>query len=242
MFEELRQQTAQLRSDAQDLRRKARKAPTQPARYEQFKQAAAKFKEAIDVLERGLRQLRRQGGASPPPDMCKLLELVSQTYGSLGGTWRDAGDLSAALAQYETGDRYEEERRTHCHAQDSYNMVQRRVVRLLMEPRLLEHPAFMEDMNRVLATIVTQFDRGRADTWGLADLVLMRILCGAEAAAAARDLKLRVADLEKTSADPNFYESTFHAVAALAEEGLGRGISERLEELKQLMQRKGGLA
>jgi hypothetical protein len=89
---------------------------------------------------------------------------------------------------------------------------------------------------------VTQFDHGGADTWGLADLVLMRILCGDEATAAARDLKLRVADLEKTSADPNFYESTFHAVAALAEEGFGRGISERLEELKQLMQRKGGLA
>jgi hypothetical protein len=148
MFEELRQQTAQLRSDAQDLRRKARKAPAQLARDEQFKQAAAKFKEAIHVLERGLRQLRRQGGASTASDMCKLLELVSQTYGSLGGTWRDAGDLSAALAQYETGDRYEEERRTRCHAQDSYNMVQRRVVRLLMKPTLLEDPAFMEDMNR----------------------------------------------------------------------------------------------
>jgi hypothetical protein len=70
----------------------------------------------------------------------------------------------------------------------------------------------------------------------------MRILCGAEAADAASDLRLRVDELKKTSADPNFYESTFHAVAALAEENLGRGISERLEELKQLMQRKGGLA
>ena len=243
MFEELRQQTAQLRSDAQDLRRKARKEPAQQARDDLFKQAAAKFKDAIGVLERGLRQLRRQGAStSPSSDMCKLLELVSQTYGSLGGTWRDAGDLSAALAQYETGDRYEEERRAQCHAQDSYNMVQRRVLQLMIQPGLLEQPGFKKEMNQVLATIVTQFDRGRSDTWGLADLVLMRILCGAEAADAASDLTRRIEDLEKTSADPNFYESTFHAVAALADEALGRDVRERLEELKQLMHRKGGLA
>ena len=33
----------------------------------------------------------------------------------------------------------------------------------------LEQPAFIEDKNQVLASMVRQFDRGRADTWGLAD-------------------------------------------------------------------------
>lgn len=231
MTDELREQAARLRSDAQDLRRKARKAAPSEQK-ELFDAAAAKFGEAIAVLERGLRRMRRQE-SSYSPELCRLLEALSQTYGSLGGTWRDAGKRDVALAQYKKGNDYEKERREHCGAQDSYNMVQRLVVQLLIG----KEPDFDAQLNEARNVIDEQFKHGRSDSWGLADLVLMKILCG-------EDIDAAIGELEKRNADTSFYESAFYAIAALVDEGLGKGelLGERLENLKRLLQRRGGLA
>jgi hypothetical protein len=64
----------------------------------------------------------------------------------------------------------------------------------------------------------------------------VRFLCGAEADAA-------IADLERGKAEATFYESTYNAVMALINEGLGRGgvLGDRLAAFRRLLQRKGGL-
>lgn len=233
MIDELLAHAAQLRSDAQDLRRQARKATTPLERDGLFRSAADKFKEAIAVLERGLRTVRRQQ-TGHTLEVCSLLEGLSQTYGSLGGTWRDAGERARALEQYDKGNVYEEERREKCAAKDSYNMVQRLVIQVLINH---SEEKFVAELNEVRQVIAQQFDQGRNDSWGLADLALLQILCGAE-------IDTALAELEKRNADATFYESAYHAIAALLEEGLGKGepLGERLEAFKRLLQRKGGLA
>jgi hypothetical protein len=172
--------------------------------------------------------------------VCRVLEALSQSYGSLGGTWRDAGgsknrELAGTL--YDQGNEYEEERRRNCSAKDTYNMLQRLIIRLLIEPARIGQPDFVADLNAALAEIERQVADGRDDSWALADLALARFLCGVEADAA-------IADLERRKAEATFYESAYNAVATLVEEGLGKGnaLGDRLEAFKRLLQRKGGIA
>jgi hypothetical protein len=236
MIEELLATVAQLRSDAQDLRRQGRNAGGQKEATHFFDEAAKEFKNAITLLERGLRMLRReQGGYSR--DVCRVLEVLSQSYGSLGGTWRDAGDLQQAVKLYDKGNDYEEERRRNCAAKDTYNMLQRLIIRLLAEPTLLQTRDFVAALNKVRLELERQVRDGRNDSWALADLALTQFLCGADADAVT-------ADLERSQAESTFYESAYNAVAALVNEGLGKGdaLGERLEAFKRLLQRKGGLA
>lgn len=97
MIDELLKSAEQLRSDAQEKRRKARRETVQAKRDLLFNDAAVEFQKAITALERGLRTVRRkQDGYTP--DVCRVLEALSQSYGSLGGTWRDAGDRQRAGA------------------------------------------------------------------------------------------------------------------------------------------------
>lgn len=236
MIDELLESVAQHRSDAQDLRRKGRKEKEQAQRDRLFRAAAEEFQKAIAALERGLRTVRRQQDAYTQ-DVCRVLEALSQSYGSLGGTWRDAGDRPRAIDLYDRGNAYEEERRRNCAARDTYNMLQRLIVRLLTEPALIERADFVADLNAVREEIERQVGAGRDDSWALADLALARFLCGVEADAA-------IADLERRKAEATFYESAYNAIAALLDEGLGKSnaLGERLEGFKRLLQRKGGIA
>lgn len=235
MIEDLLKNVAQLRSDAQDNRRRARKESDNVKRNPLFNAAAEKFQRAISDLERGLRAVRRQQ-SDYSTDVCLLLEALSQTYGSLGGTWRDAGNLERARDFYDAGNTYEEQRRQHCNAKDTYNMLQRLVVRVLENPQLVVQADFLADIQAVRVEIERQVNDGRDDSWALADLALARFLCGFDAGEA-------IIDLERRKADMTFYESAYNAVAALVDEGLGRGLElgDRLESFKRLLQRKGGL-
>lgn len=201
-----------------------------------FEAAAAEFQKAITALERGLRTVRRQQDGFTG-DVCRLLEALSQSCGSLGGIWRDAGDRARAKQSYDKGNGFEQERRDHCAAKDSYTMLQRLIVRLLDDPTLIGRPDVVADLDRIRNEIERQVEAGRNDSWALADLALARFLRGAEADAA-------IADLERRTADATFYESVHTAIAALVDEGLGRGdaLGARLESFKRLLQRKGGLA
>jgi hypothetical protein len=116
-------------------------------------------------------------------------------------------------------------------------MLQRLIIRLLIEPARIEQPDFVAHLNATRAEIERQVADGRDDSWALADLALARFLCGVEADAA-------IADLERRKAEATFYESAYNAVATLVEEGLGKGnaLGDRLEGFKRLLQRKGGIA
>jgi tetratricopeptide (TPR) repeat protein len=237
MIDELLASVAQLRSNAQDLRRKGRDESDPEKGTALLDAAAEEFKKAITVLERGLRTLRRRRQAGYSREVCRVLEALSQSYGSLGGTCRDAGDRTQARDYYDKGDAYEKERRSKCDAKDTYNMLQRLIIRLLIEPTLLGQSSFVADLHNVREEIERQVRSGRNDSWALADLALVQFLCGADADAV-------IGDLEKGQAEATFYESTFNAVKALVKEGLGKGerLGERLEAFQRLLQRKGGLA
>jgi tetratricopeptide (TPR) repeat protein len=236
MIDDLLNSAKRKRSDAQALRIKARdKTPGSVERDRLFAEASSEFEATIAALQRGLRALRRQEDEYSP-DACRVLELLSQTCGSLGGTWRDAGNRETALVEYDRGNAYEEERRRNCRALDTYNMLQRLIVLLLLDPKKISEPSFVAELNTAREEIEKQLELGRNDSWALADLALARLLCGTEINAA-------IADLEKRQVEGNFYESTHNVIATLVAEGLGRGsdLGERLEMFRRLLQRKGGI-
>jgi hypothetical protein len=243
MTNEVLESVRAARSDAQDLRRKARGAPAHE-RSALFDQATARFEGAVTTLKRTLRTLRReQSGYSP--DVCRVLEALSQTLGSQGGTYRDARNFTRALELYEEGNRFEEERRRHCGARDSYNLLQRLVVELLQASAsggrstasaLMQEASFANRLQEARQEIERQVDAGRTDSWALADLALVRFLCGEEAG-------LPIEDLDRRKSEGSFYESAHAVVSTLINEGLGAGepLGVRLEELQRFLKRKGGL-
>jgi hypothetical protein len=242
-----------LRDEAKDDRKAKR-----------FESAINKLRTAIEDLEDMLNTAREEHSAA---DISKVLEVLSQTHGSPGGTWRDAAGFakdSGALEQaeeafanaeksYVDGNSYEEERRRDWGAKDSYNLLQQHVVRLLRKPSLINNAEFAAKLEGVRDIIQKQFEDGRDDSWGLADLALVQILCSADAGRVVEELEQRrleleerhrdvIADLDKRQAQKSFYESTCAVVTALLKEGLDqRELAVRLEEFKRLLQRKGGL-
>jgi hypothetical protein len=229
---DLLEKATTLRNNAQDARRNARKQTAPNERMRLFNEAAVDFQQAIAELERGLRSIRRkQKGYNS--NVCSVLEAISQSYGSLGGTWRDAGDLEKAQSFYDRGNDYEGERREKCSAKDTYNMLQRLIIRTLRNPELANDPEFRKVIDEVRVEIEKQ---KRSDSWALADLALAQFLCGTSA-------EKVIQDLEQGHAAATFYESTYNAVTALIDEGLGRdgALGDQLKDFRLLLQRKGGL-
>lgn len=228
MTTELLAHVRTVRANAKELRER-----------KQFDSAIAQLEEAIDDLEEMLGTVRQ---TQDWKQILPILEALSQTYGQLGGTWRDARDFSKAAEYYDKGNAYEEERRREGGAMDSYNLLQRLVVRLLGNPSLVDDAEFAAKLREVRNTIQEQFGYGRNDSWGIADLALAQILCSSDADFVIADLEQRQRELQKGQADKSFYKSTYDVVVALIEEGLGKGaLGPRLDEFKRLLQRKAGV-
>ena len=177
----------------------------------------------------------------PMYDQILRAELLSQTYGSQGGTYRDAGDFERAIECYDQCYKIELERITQCQHKDSYNLLQRLVVRILHARKVPSGDEAVHGLNMCVALddarkeIERQVFSGRNDSWALADLALVRFLSGQDAEQAIRDLEGR-------KSDASFYESTLVVVEALIKEGLGgTALGERLERFGRLLRRKGGM-
>lgn len=246
MIKELTGSVDQLRDEAQAARKAARQS-ADPAKKEQlFASAREKLESAIRRLERGLRNVRRDQ-KEHSSDACAVLERLSQTYGSLGGTLRDFAltkadqerqkMLAEARSQYEQGNAYEDERRKHCGALDTYNMLQLLVVELLGKAALINDHEFETKLRGVQKELERQVNAGRNDSWALADLALVSFLLRSPADHA-------LADIEQRNVHASFYEATHMVITNLLNEGLGGGgdLTKRLEEFQRLLKRKGGLA
>jgi hypothetical protein len=247
MIEELTGSVDQLRDEAQADRKAARKAAEPAERERLFGAAIEKFEDAIRRLERGHRGVQREQASRYSTDECVVLERLSQTYGSLGGTWRDfaltkAGPereemLVNARARYRRGNEYEEERRKFCGALDTYNLLQVLVVELLGNAALINDHEFETKLRGVQKEVERQVNAGRNDSWALADLALVSFLAGTSADQALEDI-------ERRNVHKSFYEATHTVVTSLLNEGLGNGgdLTHRLQRFQGLLQRKGGLA
>jgi hypothetical protein len=247
MIQELIESVDQLRDEAQAARKAARKAAEPRERERLFGTATEKFEYAIRSLERGHRGVQREQASRYSTEECAVLERLSQTYGSLGGTWRDfaltkampdRGEmLGKARAQYQRGNDYEEERRKFCGALDTYNMLQVLVVELLGDAALINDHEFETKLRGVQKEVERQVNAGRNDSWALADLALVSFLIGTSADQA-------LWGIEQRNVHASFYEATYTVVTNLLNEGLGDGgdLTHRLREFQRLLQRKGGLA
>lgn len=246
MIQELTESVDQLRDEAQADRKDARQSADPAERERLFASARVKFESAIRRLERGLRNVRRDQ-KEHSSDACTVLERLSQTYGSLGGTLRDFAltkanqerqkMLAEARSQYEQGNMYEDERRKHCSALDTYNMLQLLVVELLGNATLIDDHEFRMKLQEVQNELERQVDAGRNDSWCLADLALVSFLLGSPADHA-------LSDIEQRNVQASFYEATHTVITNLLNEGLGGDgdLMKRLEEFQRLLKRKGGLA
>lgn len=238
MNEQLVEDVRGRRLEAQEWRRDARKLPhDDPQRKLLLKDAASTLMRAISTLKREIRAIE---GRQPveQKEKAALQELLSQTWGSLGGTYRDAKDYEKALKSYDDGNEVEEKRRREdgVRGLDSYNMVQRLLIQLLMDPTNLTKEEFVNELDSARRELDRQFQLGRRDGWALADAALIRFLRGE----AAEEI---VSDLESRKLDTSFYESTSEAIGALLDEGLGRGtpLEDRLHQFRLMLRRRGGL-
>ena len=222
------------RLEAKSLRRDAQKESDPKARVALLEDAEAALQAAISTLRRELRAGERQ--ALTRSERAELRELLSSTMGSLGGTYRDAKDYVRAIKAYDDGNDIEQERRTEDGHLDSYNLVQRLVVRLLQKPELRKDMPFKAELEKVERELDRQRSLGRRDSWFLADVILVKFLLDEPA-----DKVLT--ELESKDADASFYESTDQVIGALLDEGLGKGgeLESALQRLRQLLQRRGGL-
>jgi tetratricopeptide (TPR) repeat protein len=229
------QDVTALRLEAKSLRRDAQqKGLDEGTRARLLEDAEAALTTAISALKRELRVSGKQSLTAS--ERGKLRELLSSTIGSLGGTYRDAKDYDRAITAYEEGNTIEETRRQEDGHLDSYNLVQRLVVRLLKNPERLDDAAFKAQLEAVDRELDRQHDLGRHDSWFLADVILVKFLRGKP----AEDI---FSALESKEADPVFYESTDQVIGALLDEGLGKGTSleDKLLGFRQMLQRRGGL-
>ena len=234
MIDQVLEAVKKQRGDGQDLRRRARAAEDPKDRNRLFDSARDEFQKAIDALERTLRMVRRSE-VNYTNDVCRLIEALSQTYGSLGGTLRDAGRFKDAIRMYDKGNTFEEERREHCVRNDTYNMLQRLIVRILDDATCLEESEFRAELDAVRIEIDGQVENGRSDSWALADQVLARFLCG-------KDSESAIGELKRRNASSAFYKSAADVIAALINEGLGKNdeLGRQLNSFHQLLLRKGG--
>jgi hypothetical protein len=176
------------RDEAAGFRKRAKKHAADGKRKEAerlIQLAIDNHQTAVSLLAREVRAIRRQ------PDeagYCDTLEALSQSHGSLGGTWRDAwrlglkeGAIEKAIDAYDAGYEVEQQRLgPPCEALDSYNLLQRLVVRILRHPSCLDDRDtdagsglnVPEQLEQARDEIKRQIDAGRTDSWAKADSVL----------------------------------------------------------------------
>jgi hypothetical protein len=195
--------------------------------------ARKEFKASVAAMEEAVEYLRALGEADPGSTApasdaeMELAEQLADCWGMLGGVHRAAGDLERAIESYDAGFVFEGSRRFGI--LNTYNRVNRLVVRVLRAPGLLDAsappvPDLPEARGRTMLDLLLetrdeirrQLGAGRKDrAWALADLMLVSVLGGEDGADAA----LRGLD-ESSANDPFPYHSTLKTVRELAERDL----------------------
>lgn len=191
-----------------------------------------RFDEAVRNLDEAILKLQRadiladDGSGSPSSWETDVAKQLADCYGSRGGVYREAGDLAKARDSYDEGYLYEADARYEI--VNSYNLVQRLVVRILLTPELVSDPvlasrhklpegltvpeALAEAARRIAGQV-----RGprRGDSWALADLALLNLLMNDEPAANAL-----WDEFDATNPSPHAYGTTAEVLRALASAGV----------------------
>jgi hypothetical protein len=217
-------------------------------------QAAVEFKRSREAMNQAIQYLQELGA----PDLesekqasegeIAVAEQLADCWGILGGVCRAQGDLEGAKEAYDNGYTYESSKRFNI--LNTYNRVNRLVVRILQTPELLCDPSPVTDiaetdkktMSELLRETAEEIERqlreGRQDrAWALADLAMVRLLGGLDGV----DITLSALD-EGSANDPFPYHSTLKVIRELAQRELPMrdklvAVGERLrQKLPQTMQ------
>lgn len=192
--------------------------------------AASDFAKAVAAMREALRYLEEIG--APDPEAKELpsegeievAEQLADCWGMLGGVYRAQGDLEQSKLAYDSGYRYESSKRFNI--LNTYNQVNRLVLRIILNPELLadvpplvtdgadnEKRPMLDLLHDAADEIERQLREGRRDrAWALADLVMVRVLGrldGIDGALSALD--------ESSEGDPFPYQSTLKVIRELVQ-------------------------
>jgi len=196
-------------------------------------QAAGEFKKSREAMNEALRYLQDLGAPDPKSEKrasegeMAIAEQLADCWGILGGVCRAQGDLDGAKDAYDNGYTYESSRRFKI--LNTYNRVNRLVVRILQSPELLsDPPPFVTDiaepekktmpelLGETAEEIERQLHEGRQDrAWALADFAMVRVLGGLDGVDGALNA------LDESSANNPFpYHSTLKVIRELTQRQL----------------------
>ena len=206
--------------------------------FEDYPAAETDMKKAIELLRAEHQRARdrlatvqgcasdmaEEGRLTPSRFELQVAEQLADCYGSLGGILRRAGRLKEAIVQYDNG--YAVEVDNVYGLVNTYNTINRLVLRLLVAPRIISAPLELspEERNAVggcefgveldeaarrLETQLTSIRRN--DPWAQADLVMISALRGPDS-----DARLALKNLDSMSPPVNVYASALSVMEALS--------------------------
>lgn len=165
------------------------------------------YPRALAMLDEAIAIAKAELGAMPTADArVAFVRELSDCYGLMGGVHRRCADeatgnerathLKASILAYDEGHRYESD--AQYGIVDSYNLVNRLLVRLLLAPEALTtDEAVVLDANIAALHLVYELEHAaatirqqltgarRGNYWALADLALLEVLLGRRSASVA---------------------------------------------------------
>jgi tetratricopeptide (TPR) repeat protein len=162
-----------------------------------------------------------QSGADADRVHKELVAQLADAYANKGGILRSQGEYSAAAAEYDKG--YEFERHNARQVDNSYNLVQRLVNRILAEPRKTGSASWMsigkdmwKEIGAAEGVLIRQVSGSRKrDPWAAIDLLTVRVLRGASWDAGDNGLEDAWQRIEKVKPPDFNYKSTLRAARDL---------------------------
>jgi tetratricopeptide (TPR) repeat protein len=141
-----------------------------------YDEALEELEEARELLLRELSSLERDSSAGTEFQQSRRRNIareLADCFGLAGGIYRRKGQYEEAISMYNQG--YEYERNPSYQIQDSYNMTNRIVLRILNEPEAFE--SLKPLIEEAIAIIQEQVDGPRRkEWWAWADLGLLYLL------------------------------------------------------------------
>lgn len=191
-----------------------------------YEQAVMLIERAVKTLEAEKPRLATIEKDAVSSENRDLAEALAEVYGSSGGIYRSAKQYPKSVKAYDDGAVIEQDERFGF--VNSYNLTQRLVARVLVDPKgwtrpeqVIEGERFADLLSAATDTVASQTRGPRAgDVWAWADLGILRILSGdTEGADTAWDT---LADLPR---QPFVFDSTLSVIFDLLER-IGPLVSE----------------
>jgi len=183
-----------------------------------YTQAITLIERATETLEPEKWRLESVEKGAVSVENRALAEAMADVYGSSGGIYRSARQYEKSVNAYDKGEEIEQDERFGFI--NSYNLTQRLVARVLLEPKEWVSPDkeikgkhFANALSSATDTVMSQTIGPRAgDVWAWADLGMLRLLRGDEKGA---DLAWEM--LVKLARQPFVFDSTLSVIFDLLE-------------------------